>query len=55
MEVGNLSVLLCGPDVPNPSEMLNNAAFNTLMQDLKGRYDRIIVDTPSVMPVTDGQ
>lgn len=54
-EVGNLSVLPSGPEVPNPSEMLNSAAFNKMMQDLKARYDRIIIDSPPVMPVTDAR
>ncbi len=54
-KVENLHVLPAGPEVPNPSEMLNSAAFNKLMQELKGRYDRIIIDSPPVMPVTDAR
>jgi succinoglycan biosynthesis transport protein ExoP len=54
-DIHNLTVLTAGPEVPNPSEMLNSAAFAKLLDELKGRFDRIFIDTPPVMPVTDAR
>lgn len=51
--VPGLDVLACGPDVPNPSEILNSDEFISLMEKLSERYDRVLVDAPPVMPVTD--
>jgi succinoglycan biosynthesis transport protein ExoP len=43
----------CGPDVPNPSEMLSSPAFNDTLKGLREKYDRIIIDSPPVTSVTD--
>ncbi|MBX2942796.1 MAG: polysaccharide biosynthesis tyrosine autokinase [Cyclobacteriaceae bacterium] len=43
-----------GPHPPNPSELLLNGAFNRLLDNLKTKYDFIIMDTPPVGLVTDG-
>jgi len=48
-----LKLLPCGPEVPNPSEMLNSDVFSQLLEILSDRYDRIIIDSPPVMPITD--
>jgi capsular exopolysaccharide synthesis family protein len=54
--VEGLDVLSCGPEVPNPSEILNSDAFTEILKgDLTKRYDRIIVDSPPVGPVADSQ
>src|SRR5690606_21490459 len=52
-KVENLDVLSCGPLPPNPAELLSSAAFDRLLSALRKRYDRIIVDSPPVAPVTD--
>jgi capsular exopolysaccharide synthesis family protein len=54
-EVRGLELLLCGPEVPNPSEILNSERFARLLEIISDRYDRVIVDAPPVMPVTDAQ
>ena len=54
-EVKGLELLTCGPDVPNPSEILNSKSFAKLLEDLSNRYDRVIIDSPPVMPITDSQ
>jgi len=54
-KVKGLELLTCGPDVPNPSEILNSKSFAKLLEDLSNRYDRVIIDSPPVMPVTDSQ
>lgn len=53
--VKGLDLLPCGPGVPNPSEILNSDAFSKTLKKLSERYDRIIVDSPPVRPVTDSQ
>jgi len=53
--VDGLDLLTCGPDVPNPSEMLNSEAFSKMLKSLSEKYDRIVIDSPPVMPVTDAQ
>lgn len=54
-EVDGLDVLESGRQVPNPSELLNGKSFATLLEQLKGGYDRILVDSPPVGLVTDAQ
>jgi succinoglycan biosynthesis transport protein ExoP len=54
-KVKGLELLTCGPDVPNPSEILNSESFAKLLGDLSNTYDRVIIDSPPVMPVTDSQ
>lgn len=51
----NLDVLPCGPLPPNPAEMLNSEAFTSLLRELAGRYDQVVVDSPPVAPVTDAR
>lgn len=48
-----LSVLTCGPDVPNPAELLNHDGFPGLFARLADEYDRILIDSPPVLAVTD--
>ncbi len=45
----------CGTHVPNPSEILNSEAFVEALENLKKCYDRIIIDSPPVVPVADSQ
>ena len=54
-EVEGLELLPCGRSVPNPSEMLNSDSFAQLLEILSDKYDRIVIDSPPVMPVTDAQ
>lgn len=52
-EVQNLSVLPSGPLPPNPAELLHSDAFRALIEHLGQRFDRVIIDSPPVLPVTD--
>jgi capsular exopolysaccharide synthesis family protein len=54
-EVKDLQLLPCGPEVPNPSEILNSGIFAKTLEHLSKRYDRVIIDSPPVVPVTDAQ
>jgi len=53
--VSGLDLLTCGSNVTNPSETLQSASFTRLLKLLAKQYDRIIVDSPPVLPVTDAQ
>ncbi|MBW8001332.1 MAG: polysaccharide biosynthesis tyrosine autokinase [Planctomycetes bacterium] len=53
--VEGLGILPCGPEVPNPSEMLNSEAFVEMLQGLCEEYDRVLIDSPPVRPVADSQ
>ncbi len=53
--VENLEVLTCGPHVSNPSELLNSRRFAEVLSRLANRYDRVLLDSPPVGPVTDAQ
>jgi len=53
--ISGLDLLTCGPDVANPSETLHSESFTKLVKLLAKQYDRIIVDSPPVLPVTDAQ
>ncbi len=50
-----LDVMPCGPDVPNPSEVLNSDVFKETLKKLTEQYDRVVIDSPPVGPVADAQ
>jgi capsular exopolysaccharide synthesis family protein len=50
-----LFLLTSGPEIPNPSELLNSEAFSNLLKELTHRYDRVIIDSPPVTSVADSQ
>jgi polysaccharide biosynthesis transport protein len=52
-DVPNLFVLPCGPLPPNPAELLMGHRFEKILAELGGRFDRIILDSPPLQPVTD--
>ena len=48
-----LVVLPSGSTPPNPSGLLGSPAMHNLIDDLRVRFDIVILDTPPVVPVTD--
>ena len=48
-----LDVILSGPVPPNPSEMIISERMKELIEELKKKYDYIILDTPPVGLVSD--
>ena len=52
-EVENLDIIPCGMVPSNPSELLGSKRYSELIEELKSKYDLIIVDTPPIMLVTD--
>jgi capsular exopolysaccharide synthesis family protein len=53
--VDSLDIMACGPEVPNPSELLNSDVFRETLKNLTERYDRVVIDSPPVGPVADAQ
>lgn len=53
--INNLSVLTSGTIPPNPAELMGSAKMKSLIKELRGMYDCIILDTPPVVVVTDAQ
>ena len=53
--IPNLFVLTSGPIPPNPSEMLASKRMKDLMEELMKNFDYIVIDTPPMLAVTDGQ
>ena len=51
--VPNLSLLAAGHIPPNPAELLQSKKYLALVDELKKRFDWVIIDAPPVMPVTD--
>jgi succinoglycan biosynthesis transport protein ExoP len=52
-QIANLDVILSGPIPPNPSELILSDAMKELIDELKQKYDYIILDTPPVGLVSD--
>ena len=50
---GGLDVLPAGPVPFNPSELLASRATAALLDEVRQRYDYVIIDAPAVLPVTD--
>ncbi len=51
--IPNLSVLPAGPIPPNPAELFHSERFKKLLHLLGERFDRVIIDSPPVVAVTD--
>lgn len=51
--VPNLTLLAAGHVPPNPVELLCSPKYAELINELKKRYDWVVIDAPPVMPVTD--
>ena len=50
----DVDLLACGPLPPNPSELLSSEISRQLFKDLRRQYDYVIIDSPPLLPVTDG-
>ncbi|HHF0532934.1 TPA: GumC family protein [Vibrio alginolyticus] len=49
----NLDVLSAGLIPPNPQELLTSDRFKKLLEHFQNKYDRIIIDTPPLLSVSD--
>ncbi len=52
-EYEKLSILTSGPIPPNPAEILGSKKMKMFLDDMKLRYDRIIIDSSPIGFVTD--
>lgn len=52
-EQSGLDVLTSGVYTSNPLELLSSAKFSELLSDLRIRYQRIVIDTPPCLAVSD--
>lgn len=51
----DLSILGAGAPPPNPQELLSRATFVSLLNDVIGKYDIVLLDTPPAMTSADAQ
>ena len=48
-----LDILTSGPVAPNPSEILASGRMKEVLEELKSKYDYVLIDMPPILPVTD--
>jgi capsular exopolysaccharide synthesis family protein len=51
--IPNLSVLCAGPAPPNPAELVDGPRFRQLIDECAERFERVLVDSPPALPLTD--
>jgi succinoglycan biosynthesis transport protein ExoP len=51
--VPQLWALPGGPTPPNPAELLSSPQMADILQQLRGRFDHIVIDSPPLLMVTD--
>ena len=51
--IENLSVLSCGRRPANPAELLSSEKFQSIIAELRQKFDYVILDTPPVLVVSD--
>jgi len=52
-DVPDLQVIPCGPIPPNPSEILGSKKMLAVIDELRHKFDKIIIDSAPVSAVTD--
>ncbi len=52
-DVPNLFAITAGATPPNPAELLHSERFKAFLACVASRFDRVILDSPPVVPVTD--
>ncbi len=52
-DLPNLDVLASGPIPPFPTEMLSSDAMRQLLQECRGLYTHVVMDSPPLLSVTD--
>lgn len=53
LDDSNVHVLTAGTIPPNPAELLDQERMHELIEELKARYDYVILDAPPITVVTD--
>ena len=49
----NLYYITCGTHSPKPYELLESEKMTSLLEDLKSKFDYVVIDTPPVLMVSD--
>lgn len=49
----NMDMIFAGPMAPNPSELLEERAFDELLATARQVYDYVLIDTPPILEITD--
>jgi len=52
-DIPNVDMIASGPVPPNPSELLGSKHMMEMLVELRGRYERIIIDSTPISAVTD--
>lgn len=52
-EVQELELITCGSRPKDPAELLAKPSYEAFLEELRRRYDYVIVDTPPILAVTD--
>ncbi|MGL1958250.1 MAG: polysaccharide biosynthesis tyrosine autokinase [Colwellia sp.] len=52
-EESGIDLITAGTLPPNPQELLASASFVSLIESLRGKYDRIVIDTAPTQAVSD--
>lgn len=52
--IPGLDFITAGPIPPNPSELILSKEFEEFLEDMKSRYDIVMIDNPPVGIVSDG-
>ena len=53
-QLENFDFITAGPTPPNPSELLLSQSFKDIVEELKKKYDVVVIDNPPVGLVSDG-
>jgi len=54
-EVNNLYYITSGTIPPNPSEMLSSDQMQAFLNEVRERFDIVILDSPPIVAVTDSE
>lgn len=49
----NLDFVATGAIVPNPAEVVSSKKFAQFLEDVSGKYDIVLVDSPPILPVAE--
>lgn len=52
-EIPNLDIISAGKHTSTPSELLSSERMKNFIEEVKGKYDKIIIDTPPITFVAD--
>jgi polysaccharide biosynthesis transport protein len=53
--IENLDALVCGPVPPNPAELLSAERMRAMLDEARGEYQFVIVDSPPLLNVSDSR